>query len=105
MPLHRQPAQPNVTDKMSLRVRPSAMTALAFVGIATSMLRANAQLSIPSVTDTFSCNLAELPDRIRALDAVCCFQSAGNTGARCSGVQCDVACAAQLLPLLHECHP
>lgn len=63
-----------------------------------------AQLTIPSVTDQPTCNWAELPERISALDAVCCFESAGNPGARCQGVECDVTCAAQMLPLLHDCH-
>ena len=63
-----------------------------------------AQLNIPSVTDTRSCSLTTFEDKITSLDAVCCFESAGNPGARCTGVSCDVACAAQLLPLLSTCH-
>ena len=63
-----------------------------------------AQLTIPGVTDPPTCDWADLPARIHALDAVCCFEPAANPGARCQAVECEVTCAAQLLPLLHNCH-
>lgn len=83
---------------------PRCATPLALVR-ALALRTAGAQLVIPSVTDTHVCNWAELPEQVTELNGVCCFESAGNPGARCSGVECDVACAAQLLPLLHQCHP
>ena len=76
--------------------------ALAFV---LAIRTIGAQLNIPSVTDTAACDWAQLPDKIHDLDSVCCFESSANPGARCRGVTCDVSCAAQLLPLLHDCHP
>lgn len=79
-------------------------TLLASSALALLLRITGAQLTIPGVTDTPTCNWAELPEQIRALDAVCCFEAAGNPGARCRGVECDVPCAAQLLPLLHDCH-
>ena len=64
---------------------------------------ADGQLNIPTVADG-TCDLGTFYDRIVSLDAVCCFEAAGSPGARCAGAECDVPCAAQLLPLLHECH-
>ena len=64
---------------------------------------ADGQLNIPTVADG-TCDLGTFYDRIVSLNAVCCFEAAGNPGARCAGVECDVPCAAQLLPLLHDCH-
>lgn len=63
----------------------------------------DAQLNIPTVADG-TCDLGTFYDRIVSLNAVCCFEAAGNPGARCAGVECDVDCASQLLPLLRDCH-
>ena len=63
----------------------------------------DAQLNIPTVADG-TCDLGTFYGRIVSLNGVCCFEAAGNPGARCTGVECNVACAAQLLPLLHDCH-
>ena len=63
-----------------------------------------AQLTIPSVTDTGACDWNSLVAKVSDLSAVCCFDYRGP-GASCTGVQCSVDCAAQLLPLLSGCRP
>ena len=50
--------------------------------------------------------MATLPERVQQVDDLCCFETAGNPGARCAwGVGCDVPCAEKLLPFLSNCHP
>ena len=64
------------------------------------------QLVIPGVTDGGGCDLGTLPERVQQVDNLCCFETAGNPGARCAGgVSCDVPCAETLLPFLSNCHP
>lgn len=65
---------------------------------------ASSQLVVPSVTDTQTCAWNALIIQIRAVDAVCCFDSDGGQGA-CADVPCTVACAEQLIPLLTDCRP
>eukprot|EP01043_Picozoa_sp_COSAG02_P056814 COSAG02_NODE_6797_length_3355_cov_2.061732_1_plen_413_part_10 len=62
------------------------------------------QLVIPGVTDGGGCDLGTLPERVQQVDDLCCFETAGNPGARCArGVSCDVPCAETLLPFLSNC--
>jgi len=64
-------------------------------------------LSIPSVSDTHTCDLVTFEEKVALINSVCCFGAMNNPASRCASglVECDVNCATMLLPLLDTCGP
>ena len=86
---------------------PSLMAAAYAFCIMAGGVSAQNALQIPSVSDTHTCDLVTLEEKVILINSVCCFGATNNPASRCASgvVECNVNCATMLLPLMDTCGP
>ena len=64
---------------------PSLIMAAAYAFCIVAGVSAQNALQIPSVSDTHTCDLVTLEEKVILINGVCCFGATNNPAARCAG--------------------